>query len=116
MSPDDFVYVVCAFVATVLIPSVPSLIALRGAGPQYRRAILRSLCVGWSCAALFAGWLVLGWFALGAGPRWMNPYRDFTLVLMGAWFTLLPLAIWRGNRALRAALEADRASATGAMP
>lgn len=110
MSAGDLLYVSCVLLASVLIPSVPSLIALRGAGPRYRAALRRSLGFGWVCAALVFGWVALGGFALSAGPRWIVPYREFTLVLMGASFALLPFGIRSWNRALRAAREADRAS------
>lgn len=109
MSAADLVYVTGTLFASVLIPSVPSLIALRGAGPRYRAALRRSLGFGWLCAALAFGWVVLGGFALSAGPRWVVPYRELTLVLMGASFALLPFGIRGWNRALRAARDADRA-------
>lgn len=107
MSSGDLVYVLGVLFAAVLIPSVPSLIALRGAGPRYRAALLRSLGVGWLCAALCFGWMVLGGFALSAGPRWMHPYRVATLVVLVGACVALPLGIRGWNRALRRAREAD---------
>lgn len=111
MSAADLAYVTGALFAAVLIPSVPSLIALRGAGPRYREATLRFLIAGWAVAALVGMWVGIGWRALSVGGHWWSLYRDLTLVLMGAGFALLPFGIRNGNRALRAAREADRASA-----
>ena len=55
---------------------------------------------------LVVGWLILGWFAIEAGGPWFGTYRDFTLVLMGAFFPLLFIGIRAGNRAAAAAQSA----------
>ena len=107
MSALDLAYVVGAFVAALVITSLPNLPAALGAGPHYRAATRRFLAVGWGIAALVGAWLVIGWYVL-AGGRWFGLYRDLSLLLMGAGFALLPFGIRAGNRALAAAQAADR--------
>jgi hypothetical protein len=108
MSAGDVVYVGGALLAVMAICSLPMLGSLRGAGPRYRAALARQLGIGWGVAALAAGWLALGWFAIEGGGRWFGPYREATLVLMGAFFPLLVLGIRAGNRSAAAAQAADR--------
>jgi len=108
MSLADAMTVYGAMLATVALPSLFTLVNLRGAGPRYRAALLRQLAVGWAAAALAFGWLALGWFVLDAGGRWFATYRDFTLVLMGAAAPVLVLGVRAGNRSLAVAWAADR--------
>jgi len=108
MSTFDVVYVCGAWFAAAAVCSLPVLGSLRGAGPRYRAALARQLGVGWGAAALVAGWLALGGFAVAAGGRWFGTYRDLSLVLTGAFFPMLFLGIRAGNRALAAARAADR--------
>jgi hypothetical protein len=108
MSTSDVVYVFGALLAVMAICSLPLLGSWRGAGPRYRAVTTRQLVVGWLGAAGLSAWLTLGWFAIGAGGRWFGTYRDFTLVLMGAFFPLLVIGIRAGNRAAAAAHAADR--------
>ena len=112
MSTGDVVYVCGALLAVTVICSLPMFANLRGAGPRYRAAITRQLLAGWGVAALVVGWLALGWLAIEAGGRWFGTYRDFTLVLMGAFFPLLFIGIRAGKRAAAAAQAEDRGLAT----
>src|SRR3954452_6264734 len=98
MSTGEAVYVCGALLAAMGICTLPMLGSLRGAGPRYRAALVRQLGIWWAVAAVVFAWLALGWFAIEAGGRWFGPYRDFTLVLMGAAFPLLVLGIRVGNR------------------
>jgi hypothetical protein len=109
MTTGEVVWVAGVFVAVLAITSVPALASLRGAGPRYRRAVWRQLVFGWAVAGLVGAWMVLGWYALAAGPRWMTPYRTATLVLMLASGPLLFLGIRYGVRSAARAQVADRA-------
>lgn len=86
---------------------LPGLLSARGAGPRYRTAVRRQLAAGWLIALGVVGWMALGLYGLTAGPRWFPFYRDLTLVLMGAGFALLPVAIRAGNRRLATLQTAD---------
>jgi hypothetical protein len=108
MRTGDVVYVVIAFVIFMSICSLPLVTTLPGAGPRYRATVFRQLAIVWAIAVGVFGWLVLGWFAIERGGRWFSTYRDCTLLLMGAYFALLPLPIWMVNRSLAAAKLADR--------
>jgi hypothetical protein len=77
----------------LVIAALPSLVALRGAGLHYRRALIRSLVIGGAAYALFIGWGVLGWYALNAGGPSRAAYRDLTLVAFGAVTALFPFAL-----------------------
>lgn len=108
MSTGEVVYVLGALLAVIGICSLPMLGSLRRAGPQYRAALVRQLRIGWGVAAAAIGWLALGWLAIESGGRWFGVYRDFTLVLMGAFVPLLAVGIRAGNRTAAAAQAADR--------
>jgi hypothetical protein len=108
MSAGDVVYLLGALLAVTWVCSLPMLGSLRGAGSQFRATIRRQLGIGWGLAVAFIGWLVLGWFAIEAGGRWLGTYRDLTWVLMCAFFPLLVVGIRAGNRAAAAARTADR--------
>lgn len=110
MTAGEIGYVGGALLAVMAICSLPIFGSLRGAGPRYRAVLVRQLGIGWGVAALTVGWLALGWWALAAGPRYWTPYRDFTLVLMGASVPLLAVGIRVGNRSAAAAQAADRGS------
>ncbi len=108
MTTGDTLYVCGAFLAGMGICSLSMLGNMRGAGPRYRAALIRGLAAGWGVAALVGAWVVVGGLAVEAGGRAFGTYRDFTLVLMGAMFVLLPVALRAGNRALASARQADR--------
>lgn len=112
MTTGEVLYIGVAFLVAMGICTLPALGSLRGAGARYRAEVLRQLAVGWGVAVLGAGWLVLGWFALDGGTRLWGTYRDFTLVLMGAFFPLLVVGIRAGNRAAAAAQRADQTPAS----
>jgi hypothetical protein len=108
MSTSEVISVVGSLLAVMAICSLPIFGSLHGAGPRYRAALKRELGFAWGVATIVVCWLALGWFALDAGGRWFGTYRDFTLILMGMGFALLPFAIRSGNQTLAAAMRADR--------
>ncbi len=93
METADIVYVFGLLAVALVVVALPSLVAMRGAGPHYRRALISSLVIGGAGYALFIAWAVLGWYALKTGGTARAVYRDVSLVAFGAVTALFPFAL-----------------------
>ena len=107
MSTSDIAYLVFAFVAVMVICSLPGLVSLKGAGRRYRAGVRRGLAAGWLIALGVVGWMALGGYFLSEAPAWFHTYARVTWGLMIAGAVVLPFAIRLGNRRLAALQAAD---------
>ena len=72
MSTSDIAYLVFAFVAVMVICSLPGLVSLKGAGRRYRAGVRRGLAAGWLIALGVVGWMALGGYFLSEAPAWFH--------------------------------------------